>query len=140
MTFTVFSVDLATGDCVYSSACHEPVIVLTASVEKYSVRDMKFLMAEAALPLGAKSPIPYAEYEFKLAKGDRLFLYSDGVYDVEMGSGRSWSRSDFRKKLAIIATDYRNTQDLVENFKQKIADDRQGTPLIDDITFFAFQL
>lgn len=139
MTMCIVSVDLETGDCVYCSASHEPPILLSGALDSYSWRDLKFLFAEASTPLGSVEKKHYTQYDFKLSRGDRLFLYTDGIYDVRDPDGGGWTRSIFRKELASIASRCDGVDLLVDGFRESIEKCRRGSELVDDVTFFAFQ-
>lgn len=140
MTFTVVSIDLKTGEGTYSSASHEPVILIPGAMQTYRWNDLKILNSEPTTPLGSPESKNYKEYSFKLEKGDRLFLYSDGLYDVENPSGDRWSRSIFRKKLAEVSSSCRGTDDLVASLQAEISKFRENASLADDVTYFAFQM
>src|SRR5438093_286314 len=114
MTMVIASVDLKTRQCVYASAAHEPGFVFPNDKTDLSVKDFHLLQAEASLPLGTEKTGNYKEYTVQLSPGDRLFFYTDGLYDVASPEGTIWGRSNFRRNLAPIASKFRNPQEFVQ--------------------------
>jgi PAS domain S-box-containing protein len=140
MTFFVGSIDLNTLECVYSSAAHEPVLLLPADKTSYSVRDLKVLEADPGYPLGLSEKSEYKEQSIQLSAGDRLLLYTDGLREVVNPEGRKWKNLEFLRTLVPLASEFRGSQDLVVKMKEKIEEYRQGAPLGDDTTLVAVSL
>ena len=68
---------LSTGDLCFVNAGH-PYPVLYKKAED----GFTFLKEKPNLILGAMDGIPYKEYKTTLQKGDRLFIYTDGVTEA----------------------------------------------------------
>lgn len=139
MTFLILSIDLATGDCTYVSAAHEPAILIPAGKAAISVRELRLYSAEPTLPLGSSSAIEFKEYRTNMRKGDRIFVYTDGIYDIVNHSGQSWNRSKFRRELALSGSQTETADDLTALMARVIKSFRGDSGLIDDVTFFTFQ-
>ena len=139
MTFAVASVDLDSGECIYSSASHEVGFIIPAGKTNLTHRDFSLMKAEITVPLGSSTNSAFKEYRVQLKRGDRIVFYSDGVYDIMNANADRWSRSRYRQKLASLACSHSGTKDLVEGVRRAIDDYRQGSMLDDDVTFFAFQ-
>ncbi|HEY7070091.1 MAG TPA: SpoIIE family protein phosphatase [Acidimicrobiales bacterium] len=68
----------ASGELVWASAGHPPALVTAPG------REPRWLDAEAAAPLGAlprDRPHPYRDNHDRLAPGETLYLYSDGLVE-----------------------------------------------------------
>jgi sigma-B regulation protein RsbU (phosphoserine phosphatase) len=84
--------NLHTGDVRLSQAGHTFPILVT------SQRDSQ-LLGEPSPPVGF---IPHADYkdcEITLQKGDRLFMYSDGITECEDGQGQVFGEDRLRALL-----------------------------------------
>jgi PAS domain S-box-containing protein len=139
MTFLAATIDLKTGECIYSSAGHEPIIVLPHDKDKIVFRDLKLLQGDPSVSLGMTKSPKFEESKIQLQPGDRLVFYTDGMYDIASPTAH-WNRSTFHRTLAKLVTLPQSPDDLVSTLKRNIDEYRQGTPLKDDVTFFIFQL
>lgn len=79
VTVAVATLDPATGDICYASAGHPPAAVLRADGEVA-------LLPLGDIPLGITECLEYAEHEDRLAPGDTLVLYTDGISEAHVGS------------------------------------------------------
>ncbi len=140
MTFTAATIDLKSRECIFASACHEPIIVLPYDRNKLTIHDLHLLQGEASLPLGQPKDVKYEEVKLQLKPRDRLLFYTDGIYDIANPKGLQWSRSVFHRTLARLVTQPQNAGDLVLGLREAMDKYRQGTPLKDDVTFFVFQM
>lgn len=52
-------------------------------------------LIEHALPIGAMEDVEFPEGETAIAAGSRLYLFSDGVYEVTLPDGREMALEDF---------------------------------------------
>src|SRR5580692_2488590 len=73
-----------TGTLRYASAGHPPPIVVSGAREQRGKAES--LSAEGC-PVGILPDFPYASYECTLASPARLFLFSDGVYEIPRPDG-----------------------------------------------------
>jgi sigma-B regulation protein RsbU (phosphoserine phosphatase) len=140
MTFFIASIDFKTLECTYASAAHEPAILLRHGKETFTVKDIELLESEPGFPLGITGDRVFTEQKVQLGRGDRLFLYTDGLRDVTSPSGSKWENLRFYRTLAPLATEFRKAEDLVYGVTREIDKFREGTPLIDDVTFAVFSL
>jgi sigma-B regulation protein RsbU (phosphoserine phosphatase) len=93
ITLVVAELDLSTGRLRYVSAGHNPAILVRAggAVEQLS---------SSGLPVGM---LPRAEYdvrEARLAPGDLLCLYSDGITEAARGNGEEFGVERLEELLA----------------------------------------
>ena len=137
-TFVVVSVDLKTGQCSYASAGHEPPLLIPVSSDATEPK-VAVLMSPAILPLGSQAGIKYVEREFTMNPGDRLFMYTDGIYDICDPGGNLWGRKAARRCLAAKAGEFRDAKGLVNAFATAMSAYRRDSALLDDVTFFVFK-
>jgi sigma-B regulation protein RsbU (phosphoserine phosphatase) len=140
MTFFIASIDYKTLECTYASAAHEPAILLRHGKEKMTIKDIEFLETEPGFPLGITHDRIFKEQKVQLRRGDRLFLYTDGLRDITSPTGSKWENLRFYRALAPLASEFRKAEDLVYGLTREIDKFREGTPLIDDVTFAVFSL
>ena len=140
MTFAITSVDLHTGECVHANACHEQGFLIPVLVPN-AARNMQHLPSEPTKPLGSKSTTDFAykEWRFNLKRGDRLLFFTDGIYDVIDPENKPWAEGSIHRALFPFLSKFTGTTDLVNAVQESIAKWRMGTPLPDDVTFFAFK-
>ena len=81
LTLCLFSVDLKTGDYVYASLGHPPVFLYSA--ETKSTRKLRL----AGSRLGRTNEVSFKTQIGKLMSGDRVFLYTDGLFENQSLSG-----------------------------------------------------
>lgn len=65
--------EISTGKVTAVNAGHEDPVISAGG------KDFEFYKAKHGLTVGAMEGVKYKEYEFKLGKGDTLFLYTDGI-------------------------------------------------------------
>ena len=74
VTMFIGVLDLPTGRLRYCNAGHEKTFIIG--------QEIKVLPAKAHLPLGAMEDMIYTTQEVKLAPGDMIFLYTDGLTEA----------------------------------------------------------
>ena len=79
-TFFYAVIDITTRTLTFSNAGHNPPILVRAdgSVER---------LAAGGLVLGVRESAPYEQGETRIAAGDRIVLFTDGLNEAENGAG-----------------------------------------------------
>ncbi|NGZ58912.1 MAG: hypothetical protein CV081_00215 [Nitrospira sp. LK265] len=85
-TIVFASLDLRCRTLSYATAGHNGVLLHRRSGETC-------WMAQPNLPLGFDSSTTYAAVELPITPGDRLYLLSDGLYEVPDPSGELWGQA-----------------------------------------------
>ena len=80
----------------YSVAGHPPAILVTPAGE---TRELRL----PSVPVGVAAAFPYATAETAIPEGARLYLFSDGVYEVTRPGGEAYTFSEFVGHLAMPA-------------------------------------
>lgn len=86
---------IATGEVVLSEGGHCPPYIIRAngSVEQVKLRK--------SLPLAAMQEVDYHNTAFSLERGDRLFLYTDGITEAENAEQELYSRDRLQQFLSM---------------------------------------
>lgn len=129
MFVTVFFgvLDPKTGELSYINAGHEPLYVLGSSGIK------KTLSAQAP-PAGAMYGTPFSADRVKLAPGDTLIGYTDGVTEALSPKKELFTRQRF---LSLIDRPAVSASKLIEKIKLDLFDHIDDAPQFDDITMIA---
>lgn len=123
--------DLKTGKLVFSNAGHEDIIICNEKgFNEYKTKH--------GLPIGTIVDYKYQNNELELKKGNKLFLYTDGVTDSINTKEKSYGINNLLKVLnenrdkevkEIVASVKKDLDSYIENCKQ-----------FDDITMLCIEL
>ena len=122
--------DISTGKLCFANAGHNPPVIVHANGE------CEYLKTRPGFVLAGMEGIKYRENEIALSKGDRIFLYTDGVTEatdineVLYGEERLLSYIDKNKGL--------NAEMLLSGLKEDIDLFAGDAPQFDDITMLVF--
>ena len=122
---TFFSGLLHRGSLFYTSAGHEPPLLLSG---QGGVQEL----SETQLPLGVDKGMVYSQAQVRLGPGDILLLFSDGLIEAENEEEEPYGRERLVNLLK-----GRNDQDAEEVLKDVIDSLRDflaGNPLRDELT------
>ena len=73
VTVWIAIIDIRTGEGVAANAGHEHPVI------RHKNGEYELVMYKHSMVLGVMEGLKYADHEFKLEPGDRIFCYSDGV-------------------------------------------------------------
>lgn len=134
MTFFVGQLDLRTGLLKYSLASHEPPVLIKASELKADRKNLAFLFENNNPRLGENAKQNFTESEVQLQPGDRLFLYTDGLYDVHSPEGKELGDRQMMRLLAAALNDHESASNALDVILKHVQEWRAGTELKDDVT------
>jgi sigma-B regulation protein RsbU (phosphoserine phosphatase) len=77
VTFFLGIIDLDSGVVRYTNAGHNPPVYIG------NEGNASYLEVTKSIPLGIFDTFEYTQNELKLSKGDKLFLYTDGITEAE---------------------------------------------------------
>ena len=123
-------IDLTTGKLSFANAGHNPPIVVHANGE------CEYLKSRTGFVLAGMEGMMYRSNEMTLNRGDRIFLYTDGVTEATdekealYGEDRLLAYIDKNKKLQADA--------LLSGLKDDIDSFAGDAPQFDDITMLIF--
>jgi phosphoserine phosphatase RsbU/P len=125
ITFFFCVLDTKTGDLSYANAGHNPPIVIRANGDHE--------MLDGGGPvLGILSIAPYSEMHAKLAPGDMLVLYSDGVTEA---TNNNFEEFDEIRFIDVLKKHRKNpAPTIVQAVNAALNEFAAGAPQADDIT------
>jgi len=123
--------DPATGELRYSSAGHNPAMIVRASGEVE-------MLSETGLVLGILKIASYQDSVVQLHDGDTLVLYSDGITEAKRaGSDEEFGEERLRQVLA--ANAHCSPTELINAIIQAQTRFVDGAPNLDDATLVAIR-
>ncbi len=126
ITMAAALVDPTTGHVQYSSAGHNPAILVRASGETE-------LLSETGLVLGILKMASYQDSTVSLGEGDMLVLYSDGITEATRADGDE-EFGEGRLCRVLAANSHLPAADLVEMVLRAQAYFTNNAPALDDAT------
>ncbi len=136
MTFFLASYDPTTGELTYANASHEAPYLLKKSDKMLSKKDLVPLNDINNPRLGQARDTTYSQSSVKLELGDLVFFYTDGIPEIQNPGTVPWGERDFLKALVAANKDFPDSVESVRRFSAAFQEHRQGSVLIDDVTFF----
>ncbi|HMN96398.1 MAG TPA: SpoIIE family protein phosphatase [Phycisphaerales bacterium] len=96
MYFTMWYgvVDRGAGTLTYSGAAHPPAVLFRAGRAEYERLDSD------GLPIGVAPSPESTNRAVPIGEGDLLYLYSDGVFEIQQRDGTMWSMEEFLEFMA----------------------------------------
>ncbi len=94
----------------YSSGGHPPAFLFT--YEKLPVGD-PILLSTEGLVIGAVAHTSYANKHYKIPFNNRLFLFSDGVYDIKYSNNEMMAFDDLKKIFGDYVNRFHNDLDQI---------------------------
>jgi sigma-B regulation protein RsbU (phosphoserine phosphatase) len=134
MTFFMASIDLYEGTLTYASASHDPPYLLRRTGAALTRKDLAPLNDVNGPRLGDQVGYEYKDITVPFAPGDMVFLYTDGVLDIESPTGKKWGERAFLKSIIDAANSSGDVGAKIENLKKTLDGFRSGSQLIDDVT------
>lgn len=140
MTGFFLKINRITGEVDFVNASHELIIRLPAVMgEDTNWRSLDFIGQPVENPrLGERPDVIWKGGSFKLEAGERLFLMTDGLTDVQNREGKAWGeRKAMSNVLKAIQEETRTTRpekEVLDSLFKMIDDYRAGQDAPDDIT------
>lgn len=102
--------DLSSYQLTYSSAGHPPALVLLPSTD--SVLEIKQLITPS-LPIRAYTKTQYYNAACDIKVGSKLYVFSDGVYEIEKPDGTIWNLNNFINLLTLYFQEFHTNLDQI---------------------------
>lgn len=126
-------IDMDLMEFTYSNAGHPPALLFRAGK-----KEPEFLDTDSGFPLGISAESVYQEKTVSLGKGDKLFVYTDGVDEARNPKSELYGEERFFKTIADnLEKDVDSILDAVLEDVTRFAD---GVPFFDDINLLAFEV
>ncbi len=119
------SFDKSTGDVQYVNAGHNPPLVKRADGE------VSWVKGRRSVALAVQAGLPYHVASLKLAPGDSLFLYTDGVTEASDAADGFYGEERLAAKLKASGPEF------VTEIRRDVAAFATGAEQSDDITMLA---
>ncbi|MFQ5561868.1 MAG: PP2C family protein-serine/threonine phosphatase, partial [Nitrospinota bacterium] len=114
----------------YARGSHPPAFLLRKNSETLSLDADGFF-------LGVDEESVYEESKVDVGEGDRLFLYTDGIYEWELPSKKVFGQKNFNRLVATVGG--KNIHEHVSDVLSEIIDRTDSADLDDDITLIGIQ-
>lgn len=140
MTCFLGALDLRSGLLEYTNASHEVPYVLPAIDRDLKKKDFGTLASQPGPRLGENLLSTYSSSTLELQPMDLLFVYSDGLVELE-GTEEQGLFGD-RNLLKILGTNHQakiSASALMEKINNRISEFRGDKDLRDDLSFFAIK-
>lgn len=125
-------VEISTGKLIFTNAGHEDALI-------YTKKDgFTELQTKHGVPIGAMEDAKYHNNEVKLSKGDRLFLFTDGVLDAINNKGKRYGFDRLLKNINYMKD--LSIYELINSLRTNIEGFSYGCEQFDDITMLCFEL
>ena len=111
-TLSFFTFDPATGVLQYSNAAHHPAMIYRAAAGSVEQLDTD------GLPIGIEREARYSQRETRLANGDIIMMYTDGVVEAMDSRGRQYE--DERLKSIFVDNASLEAEDLLKVIRTDI--------------------
>ena len=148
MTLFIMKIDYNANTITYSNAGHNFPYLIPESVDDDRIKKkMKFLqkvsektpiaLSQAGYTLGMDPESEYQNKTVELRKGDKFFLFSDGIIECKSPDGKEWGTRNMLKHLM------KYTDQSVKELNDSIVKDAfkffSDQPLDDDVTAVAVE-
>lgn len=127
--------DLATGELKYCNAGHNAPIKVKGERVKVNGESLSCV---PNLPLGVLAGYEFREQETKMAIGDTLFLYTDGLTEAENSAHEQFGEERMVERLRVMGD--RLPKDIIDAMQQAVAEFVGEAEQSDDLTMFAIKL
>jgi sigma-B regulation protein RsbU (phosphoserine phosphatase) len=131
-TMAVYLFDSRTGTVTYSNAAHHPLLRYNAAARTFEEIDTN------GLPLGVERKAEYEEIEFKVAEGDLLILFSDGVSELKNERGSMFGVEALKNSIAAHASE--NARTIAESVRSDLARFMGQAKRFDDTSFLVLKI
>ncbi len=122
--------DLSTGALTFVCAGHNPPVLISDGTPEYIKR-------RSGLVLAGMEGVPYREQTLTLKKGDRLFLYTDGVTEAENKAHELFGEERLLTCLQAVCD--KKPDEILADVKAAIDAHANGADQFDDITMLCLR-
>jgi len=136
MTFCLVELDKSKNTLKYCSASHEPIVLIPKKDGSVKKSDLVFLSDTHGVRLGEKPGSSYqASEEISISDQSKIFMYSDGLYEIENTDQVRWGERRLIKTLCDLQNRSLAAPRLSEVLSAEIKDYRGSQKLVDDLSF-----
>ena len=121
---------LSTGELNFANAGHTAPLIKTDG-------EIKYLSTKPNLMLAAMDGIPYVEHSIKMERGDRLFIYTDGITEATNEYDELYGEKRLLRILKSVQDKGKSSRDILDIVRNDLNDFVLDAPQFDDITMLA---
>lgn len=140
MTLFLGWIDLKTGELTYCTAGHMPTFHIPAGKKLANKKDLDHLISGPTNILGMAAGAHFTDQKIVLNKGDRLFFYTDGLFDIKPSASDEADDNKIYRRIVEALNVAQDPQKNMEHLSNSISTYRGDTELADDVTFFVVQI
>jgi len=131
-TLGIIALNVASGELEYANAAHQALLVYRRASDSIETVDVK------SVPIGVERGTPYVRKALRLAGGDIVALYTDGVVEAMNEQGRQFGR----KSLGQLIARHRELEphEIAARIKAELGDFRGDARQHDDQTVLVFKM
>ena len=126
VTAWIGGLDLSNGAVTFSNAGHNPPLV------RYGGQ-FEYLEGKSGFVLGGMEDMTYHKQQFKLKKGDAIFLYTDGVTEAVNVENKPYGEERLKDLLNSLPEDC-SSEEICKRVKADVYEFAGKAPQFDDIT------
>lgn len=134
MTMIVFEIDFAKQKFRYSNASHEMPLKWDLQKSDLKKKDFDFYLDVNGPRLGESKDSVFTQTEIESPQGLRLFLFTDGLYDLENSEGQNLGERGLLSLLAKVQS-AKTTSTARDHLVKQIQTYVGNNPLKDDVSF-----
>jgi sigma-B regulation protein RsbU (phosphoserine phosphatase) len=102
---------------VYASSGHPPAILIGSDM---ITQDNLELLKTPNYVIGGLADSVYSKHEYTIKENDRLYIFSDGVYEIEKKDGMMWRFKEFQEYISRVSSDSKSVLDKVYSHAKNI--------------------
>ena len=120
--------ELSTGKLVFANAGHEDFALKKGSVFKLN-------KTKHGIPVGVMEDYEYKNNEIKLSKGDKIFLYTDGVPEASNSNFQMFNLDRMIESLNKVKNE--SSKEILSGVKKSVDEFTENYTQFDDLTMMA---
>jgi sigma-B regulation protein RsbU (phosphoserine phosphatase) len=140
MTFFLAAYSISSKKLTFVNASHEAPYLIKRKDGVLKKKDLIPLNEVNSPRLGQSRDSIFEEATVQLEAGDRIFAYTDGLFDIKNPSGEVFGEREFLKLFLNLNQDFPPVHLISKLLVDRLSAYRQGEPLIDDVTYWFFDV
>ena len=124
-------IEISTGIITFANAGHDDAIISNDEVTDLHV-------SKHGIPIGVLRNYKYTNSVFQLNKGDKLFLYTDGITDLTNKNDDEYGINKLIRTIFINKN--KSVKEIINSVDEELIKHADGNEQFDDITMLCFEL
>jgi sigma-B regulation protein RsbU (phosphoserine phosphatase) len=142
MTYFALVIDLKQELALYINAGHNFPFLIPENADDARLKSQRSQrvksLSNTGLPLGMRPHCDLQVKETKIVPGDRIFLFTDGLFECTNSNGEQWGKRRFQSALVGMAES--STETIRDEIVKNAYDFFNGFPPGDDVTVVVVQI